>query len=1695
MRLLHTSSLDLVEIPDDAVPSYAILSHTWGDQEITLQEMERVITNDSDNRSAVHRITQKEGYLKVKAAAAMALSRNLEYLWVDTCCIDKSSSAELSEAINSMYLWYQQSEECYALLSDVGPEVVEDWTDPQSSLYGSRWFTRGWTLQELVAPSVVLFYASDWTFIGRKDKPESFTRVISEVTGVGCEVLDGRIDPLQLSVSARMAWASRRQTTRREDVAYCLMGLFQVNMPLLYGEGTRAFRRLQEAILQQTDDQSLFAWNSADDLEDEDEDALSSLLAKSPAQFAYAGDIQPLPPLPTYASMPSSMTNQGLHVHLYLRPAEDDYGDSYEAPMEEDFDAILDCVIRVDNTYLCPVIRLRRLSEDQYGRIQTRSRRLLPPPSPYNYCSDDEGYQHVYVRQEPMYYHLPQFRIPPSPSPTPPDSEFGISSTMSSSDHSLFRFSNAFPPRQWNSHTMTLKVNYSRKIQAMGLFRYQSSTWENSAIDVVVGLRRLNAMQWEGWCFQMRSTCSIEESFDSINSKISKAIEGTKNADISPRLLRDTIGDDARLITEATVSGTQLQGRLYVSITLATKPEIHAAGVTLTPEQQEKLRDSLIEPSDEDMEIANEFEGQDIDMLQRDVQLLTGPCSQTTWEEFVDHDPETIASFNPRAVRILNKQPPEPTEPSKDNTDVKTHDESSNSPRNSLNIPRTANHERQPSSARSSWNLLRPLSHILTMSATLSSPFEPTRIEKLRSTSSPMTSKSTKQAASIGFFLGYLRDFIAELKQGPVANFTASPVQLLAISLFDGEKEKAEKIISRYPELLDPRVPEAATSDKYGLLPVHWATAGGFTESLDLLLKKRGREILQVVSRGGLGALHIASMCASPSWIVIRDALDMDSFTALASLPTKHLQETPLHLMAAYYSRRPTASDSDDFYTWLQLVGELVSNVSTDCRNLYEETPLHRAAACNNEAMIDFLLSQARNRHLVDALDRFGRTPIWHAAATGSAEAVKALIKTGASINLADDLGMTPLHAASREGHCDVILLLLQSRAYITNETLGLNFTALDYAAMFGHTACVRALVTTNLELSFPEPTRWMEDIGSAIEPDHRLQWAKIKTRALQIASSCGWLGCASTLCRYHADPFIPLGSYLKLNDAGNCAFVVLEKGSALTTAMREGHEDIVKFLEEQASAVKGSDEHDEEHLVSPHVPTEVDDWEAAPAEDADYAEMAPGKIGSSPAYSPISVEDVIRPPTQDSVKGHPDRIQQQPHGDRTSQRYRESVVYPVDSWRGPTDHGTSGPRHTRQDGYNQGDDPWADRRGHDDEERRQNIERIRQGFKYENHGSRISTRISEDDPEEFMRRDGRPRERFERLPASSRPPQQADHRFSRIPEYNYASEPTKDSSSNVAQQPGQSTVLTMQTGSGPGYSRFGSQRSAQQYQYSASQHRRGPSANQQYNVPQHRSYEPALLQRSGSSKVSQWARGSSRGSDRSQGSVKVRHTTSTSNRQRPSEYRASDHSPPTRPMAQPAYSSRQRTMYDDEDPGSNIERLYSTRGSHDMIPGPKLSLPARPKPRLRLSPPTTYSRTILSAPPDVRQIDENIVLQPRILGPLASPSGLSFQYSPNPLVPRDETQEQWEAAQYSPATPEPDGLERRLLSMLGAIGHPSMIENVISEDDTEMQYDETYGIVRRAPGSEDDGAERDSEGLPVYELSAIEYDDGYTEI
>ncbi|KAF8861247.1 HET-domain-containing protein [Acephala macrosclerotiorum] len=244
MRLLNAQTRRLSEfMGDDALPPYAILSHTWGRDEVTYQDI-----NSPDSGLA------KEGCTKIKYCCDQAIKDGLYWAWVDTCCIYKTSSAELSEAINSMFRWYQRAEVCYVYLADVwGYHTPIE--DPREFAQ-SRWFTRCWTLQELIAPRFVIFYSRLWANIGNK---EDLTQIIMDITNIHESALYGASLEL-FSVARKMSWAAKRQSTRVEDIAYSLLGLFDVHMPLLCGEGSKAFIRLQEEILKSSYDHSLFAW-------------------------------------------------------------------------------------------------------------------------------------------------------------------------------------------------------------------------------------------------------------------------------------------------------------------------------------------------------------------------------------------------------------------------------------------------------------------------------------------------------------------------------------------------------------------------------------------------------------------------------------------------------------------------------------------------------------------------------------------------------------------------------------------------------------------------------------------------------------------------------------------------------------------------------------------------------------------------------------------------------------------------------------------------------------------------------------------------------------------------------------------------------------------------------------------------------------------------------------------------------------------------------------------------------------------------------------------------------------------------------------------------------------------------------------------------------------------------------------------
>ncbi|PSN73856.1 HET-domain-containing protein [Corynespora cassiicola Philippines] len=239
MRLLNTYTLELEERFDN-IPPYAILSHTWGEEEVTFQDI-----NDGSGR-------QKRGWSKIQNCCKIAKRYGYEYAWVDTCCIDKSSSSELTEAINSMFNWYLNSSVCYVFLEDLHDKVISE----KDKL---RWFSRGWTLQELIAPGKLRFRNSQWEYVGTR---RELSPVINHITGIPTNILEHKgdiIDRLsRKSIAERMSWAAGRITKRSEDRAYSLMGLFSINMPLLYGEGgANAFFRLQEAIMKKSMDRSI----------------------------------------------------------------------------------------------------------------------------------------------------------------------------------------------------------------------------------------------------------------------------------------------------------------------------------------------------------------------------------------------------------------------------------------------------------------------------------------------------------------------------------------------------------------------------------------------------------------------------------------------------------------------------------------------------------------------------------------------------------------------------------------------------------------------------------------------------------------------------------------------------------------------------------------------------------------------------------------------------------------------------------------------------------------------------------------------------------------------------------------------------------------------------------------------------------------------------------------------------------------------------------------------------------------------------------------------------------------------------------------------------------------------------------------------------------------------------------------------
>lgn len=351
MRLIKAESVradkppTFTEVFDSSTETYAILSHRWG------PDKDEVTYQDFTLPDAIwtRQIYSRVGFHKLWNMARVALSYGIKWIWCDTCCIDKTNVAELTEAINSMYKWYKNSKLCFAYLADWGHDLPH-FTD-------SIWFTRCWTLQELIAPSKVIFFDRAWNERGNK---LDLADQISGRTRIDRLVLRGEQALDRFSIAQRMSWSAGRSAAKPEDEAYCLLGIFDVSMPMLYGEGKRAFVRLQEEIIQRNADQSIFVWSSPR--------PSNNLLASSPADFLQCDEVRQTP----LHRKAFALNNLGLEIELELRQIRGNTYAGHLACENRTPDNAVSLVLEYEpgTTYL------RRIQSSLSHRVERHSREL-----------------------------------------------------------------------------------------------------------------------------------------------------------------------------------------------------------------------------------------------------------------------------------------------------------------------------------------------------------------------------------------------------------------------------------------------------------------------------------------------------------------------------------------------------------------------------------------------------------------------------------------------------------------------------------------------------------------------------------------------------------------------------------------------------------------------------------------------------------------------------------------------------------------------------------------------------------------------------------------------------------------------------------------------------------------------------------------------------------------------------------------------------------------------------------------------------------------------------------------------------------------------------------------------------------------------------------------------------------------------
>jgi len=1052
MRLLDTTTLQVVEFHGPEFPDYAILSHTWvPDEEISFQDVQVLNHSKRSVREAqaVAAIKAKSGYAKLASSASYVSSHGFQYIWIDTCCIDKTSSAELSEAINSMYRWYQQASLCFVYLQDVMKEYEgESADDFYNTCRESRWFTRGWTLQELIAPEDVVFCDSKWKYLGSKEHDRHIQRALSLITGVDVRVLDGSLKPSEIGVAERMKWAARRQTTRLEDKAYCLMGIFDVNMPLLYGEGERAFIRLQEQILSASDDQSIFLWiHSAAKVVDRPAQ-FHGLLADSPEVFANVIEhYRPLPPAMTRGTMTWQVTNQGLRVTLLLRPI----ASGKHQEQHEEYYAVLECTARDgDETYWSPTIRLRRLYGDQFARVDSYFVATVPTPSFDGEAKSSEldSWETIFVKR------LPQYAIADCLV------SFENVRSLEESDEDSCLIEDVWPSKHWDAKAARLKINPTTDSQLAGLFRFRGAEAAGDSpactVDLAIYLTAESARAWKVRTMFREGQDTMRQAAQSANKHF---LSGTKerrhhaHQGLAPPLRTDDgtwsdSCDNLRMMVQ--VEERQLHGRLYYYI--------HASRASADTEGNQPKLEPLPQQSTEVSTLAvRPMYPENVtkpDEPHRSFSAFFGDGNRHTSIEHRDNDDSDGQSKNdsqfPTLVGELERRFPD---------------------------------------------LHGAMLHETNM------PFLDTWAPKRYMISSPTIrlTKGISDGKKYGFHSATLQA-IQDLQKVDISGNTAEETAFLRCCRISSAQGGVAAYLSGEDSNVAQSLANCRTVDFDDFRLLHWAVIGGEKQNVHDLLALGANAHCK--TEQGWTAAHLAAMTGRFAILnliiersVIGEARGEDSTSGLVTSsdvmarsevnsqwdevlrqPAGPLAESVLHLaMASLWS----VSD----YSNLGALRSLLPRVSEgvwESKNMLGETPKHRLAAMAYWGKLGSSLMVTATTILTScapqvnsAVDNWGRGLVWHAGCSSSVEMLDRVLSSQdhggryRAVNGHDAFEQIgPLHAVCGTGHVPMVAALLARGAHPDNTAGRFGFTAAHVAAAAGNLEVLRVLQQAGADLN-----------------------------------------------------------------------------------------------------------------------------------------------------------------------------------------------------------------------------------------------------------------------------------------------------------------------------------------------------------------------------------------------------------------------------------------------------------------------------------------------------------------------------------------------------------------------------------------------------------------------------------------------------